>query len=730
MSEQGPTVFNGRYELHRQLARGGTADVFLARDQLLDRPVAVKVLFSSFATDQKFVDRFRQEAQSAANLSHPNIVAIYDWGEERGTYFIVMEYVEGRSLAEILNTEGPLHPDRAAEIASDVADALGFAHRNGLVHNDVKPGNILISPSGQVKVTDFGITTVIAKAKAEQTEGGKQMVFGTPSYLSPEQAQGKPVDPKSDLYSLGVVLYEALAGTPPFTGDSAAAIATAHVREKPVPPSTHGIKVARSLEAITLKLLAKNPSNRYPAADNLRSDLRRYREGQHDIRTKKKAAAEAAAAPAVVAPVEPVVEAPAPAPTPAPTPVPVAATQAMAPTAPAPAPAQPNPAGPQPGQQVVYQEHYPPSYRDDEWKRNIIFFVVLLGLLGLLFYVGTEFWKTLGFGEDQIQIDPNAEPIEVPNVISAERATARAQLEGLGFTVEVEPVPNEEVPEGIVFDQDPAAKSKAPPGTKITLKVSQAAGEATVESVVDLIEANAVSRLEDQGFAVEIQTEKSDQDAGVVIRQNPEAGTKLRTGETVVITVSEGPGSNFVPDVKGRSLAEARDIVVAAGFKVNDRLEPSSTIPVGNVITTEPGPNKELDRGEVVTLVVSSGVALVGVPSVIGLEADDARTTLETAGFSVVVNSQPVPAGDKRAERVISQTPGPNTEQPSGSIITIVVGVAEAPTDTQPPPTQPPDTNPPDTSPPDTSPPDTSPPDTQPPATQPPATQPPATDPP
>ncbi|HBL08151.1 MAG TPA: serine/threonine protein kinase, partial [Acidimicrobiaceae bacterium] len=191
MSTEGPTVFNGRYELHRQIARGGMADVYLARDLLLDRPVAVKVLFDEFADDSSFVERFRREAQAAANLNHPNIVSVYDWGEEQGTYFIVMEYVEGRSLAEIIRTDGPLHPDRAADIATDVAAALGFAHRNGLVHRDVKPGNVLVTRNGQVKVADFGIATAIAGPQHDLTQAGT--VMGTATYFSPEQAQGRPV---------------------------------------------------------------------------------------------------------------------------------------------------------------------------------------------------------------------------------------------------------------------------------------------------------------------------------------------------------------------------------------------------------------------------------------------------------------------------------------------------------------------------------------------------------
>src|SRR3954464_14555573 len=221
-------VLSGRYEIHRKIARGGMAEVFLARDRSLDRPVAVKVLFPEFAVDPSFVERFRREAQSAANLSHPNIVGVYDWGESGGTYFIVMEYVDGRSLSQVLRDEGALSPDRAADITTDIASALGFAHRNGVVHRDVKPGNVLISPSGQVKVADFGIARALnANAEDNLTQAGS--VMGTATYFAPEQAQGLPLDPRSDLYSLGVVIYEMVTGRPPFAGESPVAIAYKHV---------------------------------------------------------------------------------------------------------------------------------------------------------------------------------------------------------------------------------------------------------------------------------------------------------------------------------------------------------------------------------------------------------------------------------------------------------------------------------------------------------------------
>src|SRR6202142_2501464 len=269
-------IFTNRYEIQREIAQGGMAEVFLARDQLLDRPVALKALPPEYARDPTFVERFRREAQAAANLNHPNIVAIYDWGQESGTYFIVMEYVEGRSLRDLIRNDGPLDPGQAADITAEIASALAFAHRSGVVHRDVKPGNVLLTQSGTVKVTDFGIARAGASDGLTQTGS----VMGTATYFSPEQAQGLAVDGRSDVYSVGVVLYELVCGVPPFAADSPVSVAYKHVREEPVPPSHRNPDVPPALEQIIMTALAKDPEHRYQSADDLRADLLRFRRGR------------------------------------------------------------------------------------------------------------------------------------------------------------------------------------------------------------------------------------------------------------------------------------------------------------------------------------------------------------------------------------------------------------------------------------------------------------------
>ena len=272
-----PRIFSERYELNHLIARGGMAEVYRAHDRLLDRPVALKVLFPELSVDRSFVERFRREAQAAANLSHPNIVPVFDWGEDTGTYFIVMEFIDGRPLSAILKTAGPLSADRTADIGAHVAAALGYAHKHGVIHRDVKPGNVLITDEGQVKVTDFGIARAINTEESLTQTGA---VMGTATYFSPEQAEGMGVDARSDIYSLGVVLFEMATGRPPFLGDTPVAVASKHVRDHPPAPRELNPAIPPTFEAIILKAMAKNPEHRYATAEDLRADLLRFNEGR------------------------------------------------------------------------------------------------------------------------------------------------------------------------------------------------------------------------------------------------------------------------------------------------------------------------------------------------------------------------------------------------------------------------------------------------------------------
>jgi serine/threonine-protein kinase len=639
------TVFNGRYELHRRIARGGMADVFLARDQLLDRPVAVKVLFPEFATDPSFVERFRREAQSAANLNHPNIVSVYDWGQEQGTYFIVMEYIDGRSLADILRTEGPLHPQRAAEVASDIAAALGFAHRNGVVHRDVKPGNVLISPSGQVKVADFGIARALgADPESNLTQAGS--VMGTATYFAPEQAQGHPLDPRSDLYSLGVVLYEMVAGRPPFSGESPVAIAYKHVQEQPAPPRHLNTNVPTDLEAIILKLLSKNPQSRYPSADDLRADLGRFRQGQPVFAVAGAAAGGAAAAGATQA---------------------MAATQAVRGVE---------------GTTAVPVSEYAAGY--SEPRRSGTFLVVLILLLlilaGLLFALA----KVIsGGGSNGETVD-----ISVPQggVVGRPEAEATKTLQTAGFDVTPIHEKNDTVAEGIVVSVDPPEGTtvKVDKGAKgkATLHVSSGANTVKMPKVVGQLQDEAVNFLRSEGFTniQPAQEEPSDDpkvQKGEVIRQDPPEGADVAKTVPVKLTVSSGPPKVAVPDVSNKSVAEAASILGQAGLNGSKtQAEASETVPKDQVIRTDPGAGTQVDKGSNVTIIVSSGKPQVSVPSVTGLTKAAAENAITNAGLVPDANCH-INGGAPTNGEVTDQNPNANSKVDKGSTVTFEVDTSD-----------------------------------------------------
>jgi serine/threonine-protein kinase len=677
------TVINDRYEIHKRIGRGGMADVFSARDLLLDRQVAVKVLFPEFATDENFVERFRREAQSAASLSHPNIVNVYDWGKYEGTYFIVMEEVQGRTLAEILSANKQLTSKQAAEIASEVAAALGFAHDNHVAHRDIKPANILIGSSGQVKVADFGIARALnAPTESNLTQVGS--VMGTATYFSPEQAQGAQPDPRSDLYSLGIVMYEMVAGRPPFTGENPVSIAYKQVHDAPQPLVQIVADVPRSFEAIVAKLLAKDPKTRYPSAAALRDDLRRFRNDEpvqalaaaQDTQNRAAGLAVAGAAGAVAGG--------------------LAGATTVNPTAAPPTGMVPTgtPRSASVPSTGMIEAGYPTGassdamYYDTNGSRTGWYALGAFVALILLVIGGVLLFQALsddGGGEEATQFvleDYTNRPLT--------EVTADLTSKNISFTTTAEK--NNLVPAGFVHRTDPIAGTLILQDQIVELFYNPDPQLVPIPNVVGLSSEEARTRLAAEGFDIgEITTEERDDIAeDTVISSDPPPETPALQGSTVNLVVSAPQSSVQVPgEVIGMSEIDARAVLEAAPYEfvVTTDVRSSPTVRENTVMEIRPGPGELIEKGSDVLIVVSGGPEDVRVPVVVGRTEGQARNTLTEIGLIPVVRYQDGNFGPAEDGRVISQSLPVGSKVPPGTEVNLVVARNTAPPTTQPPPT-------------------------------------------
>lgn len=619
-----PKTYGDRYEVIERVGLGGMAEVYRARDELLGREVAVKVLNDKLSGDKSFVERFRREAQAAANLSHPNIVSLYDYGSDEGANFIVMELIDGRGLERIIADEGPLLPERAAEMASDVARALERAHATGLVHRDIKPSNIMITSYGQTKVTDFGIARAVGDSDQTMTQTG--MVIGTASYLSPEQAQGNPVDARSDVYALGCVLYEMLTGEPPFKGDTPLSIAYKHVREDPTTPSSVNPDVPAGLDAIVMKALAKNADNRYQTAREMQEDLQRFLAGEQIHATPL-----------------------------------LAGTTTVAPAA----------AG---GTQVIRRD-------EEEWvdepeperSKAGIYVVAALLILGVFALLAYLLANNL-LGED----DPATTAVRVPDVVGDDQDAAREILEDKGFKVAVQRKPSNKE-EGIVTKQDPEAGERLDEGKTVTITVSTGPRQVEVPEVVGLSQEEAEAEITGAKLRVgRVTTETSDEfEEGTVISQSPEPDEEVDARSKVNLVVSGGADTVTVPSVIGQTEDTAISEIQAAGLTA-DVLRAPSDEDEGTVIAQDPEAGAQAEGGDIVTITVSDGPETQEMPNVTGQDADEAEELLESEFGLAVSQVEEACARATPPGVVCGQDPDPGTPVEEGDRATLFVQPGDA----------------------------------------------------
>jgi len=634
-------VLGGRYRITEKIGTGGMADVYKAIDETLGRAVAVKVMHTKYASDPSFTQRFRQEAQAAANLQSPNIVNIYDWGQEGDYYYIVMEYVRGTDLKSVIKQKGALTSRQVAEIGAQVCNALSVAHGYDIIHRDIKPHNIMATPDGMVKVMDFGIARA---GNTTMTQTGS--VLGTAHYVSPEQAQGRALTSASDLYSLGVVLYEASTGRVPFDADTPVAVALKQVNEQPQRPSRINPGIDPRLEEIIGRAMAKDPRQRYSTAEEMRKDLVRIVDGSSALDATTVLSGAALAGAGVVGANDMTTVLPSPDGT---------GTTVM--------PAIEGQGG---SSEALNYPTYDQAAEAKKAKkrRNRM---IGLTLLSLLIVGGLLYWGISMF-------DPTIAGVEVPSVTDLTRAEAIEVLTELGFEVDAT---NEQydatIEAGHVISQDPKAGERAEEGSTIKLVISLGVEMGIVPELYGLTEAEAKELIGEAGFQADPQPgiNSAEVAPGRVISQDPPAGTELAKGSTVAYTPSLGAEVIEVPSVIEMDSVTAENTLVASGFFMTILEDYSDTVAAGLVISQNPGAGTRVEKGSSVSVVVSLGkkVVEIEVPSVVGVRVDTAQTLLKNAGLNSTIEYKKT----NNTRNVVTQNPASGAKVPEGTTITLTV---------------------------------------------------------
>ena len=639
-------MLGGRYQVQDKIGAGGMATVYRGLDEVLGRTVAIKTMLPQYANDPSFAARFKQEAQAAAALQSPYIVSVYDWGKDADTYYIVMEYLRGTDLKSGIRKHGALDCKKVAQIGSQIAQALSVAHRHDIIHRDIKPQNIMVQPDGNIKVMDFGI----ARAKNSHLTQDNS-VLGTAHYVSPEQTQGKELGPTTDIYSLGIVMYEAATGQVPFQGDDAISVALKQVNEQPKPPSQLNPAVDPSLESIILKCMQKNPAERFQTADELYRTLRDYLAGRMQAVNSATA----------MLPAQPTNKLDRGAGT-----IPAAGGTASMPRV--------ERANRYRGQSATEQAAEQEAERQRKRRRNIILGVI--GGIAALAVVIFAVTSLLGSGTTMRT---------VPNLITLTQDEAIEEIEAAGFVAGTpEEVYSSSYPEGQVCEQDPRAYREMPEGSTINFKVSR--GEEPVEqtSVPDLTnktEEEAQALLAEANLKGRAGEEREDAniEQGLICDQDYDPGSSVDVGTTITYYVSSGSGQEVIPNVEGDDESTARSRLESAGFVVSSQTSNSDTVAEGHVIYTTPGVGETADVGSTVTIYVSSGPAApkeYDVQYVVGWTYAEAYAALTNQGFSPVlatgnsaegiVSSQSVTGTAPKGAEIVLTTRTPDTGSGDG----------------------------------------------------------------